>query len=48
LVSQRGFGTAAGLGPAIALTAGTGFFLIATVLVLRLATLKPRTAVSSS
>jgi MFS family permease len=48
LVSERGFGTAAGLGPAIALTAGTGFFLIATVLVLRLATLKPRAAVSSS
>jgi MFS family permease len=48
LVSDRGFGSAAGLGPAIALTAGAGFFLIATVLVLTLATLKPRTAVSSS
>jgi MFS family permease len=40
LVSDRGFGSAAGLGPAIALTAGAGFFLIATVLVLTLATLK--------
>jgi MFS family permease len=48
LVSDRGFGSAAGLGPAIALTAGAGFFLIATVLVLTLATLKPRAAVSSS
>jgi MFS family permease len=48
LVSDRGFGSAAGLGPAIALTAGAGFFLIATVLVLTMATLKPRAAVSSS
>ncbi|TLZ44414.1 MAG: MFS transporter [Gammaproteobacteria bacterium] len=47
LVSDRGFGSAAGLGPAIALTAGAGFFLIATVLVLTLATLKPRAAVAS-
>ena len=46
-VSDRGFGSAAGLGPAIALTAGAGFFLIAAVLVLTLATLKPRAAVSS-
>ena len=46
LVSDRGFGSAAGLGPAIALTAGAGFFLIATVLVLTLATLKARAAVS--
>ena len=48
LVSDRGFGSAAGLGPAIALTAGAGFFLIATVLVLTLATLKTRAAVSSA
>ena len=46
LVSDRAFGSTAGLGPAIALTAGAGFFLIATVLVLTLATLKPRAAVS--
>jgi hypothetical protein len=46
LVSDRGFGSAAGLGPAIALTAAAGVFLIAAVLVLTLATLKPRARIA--
>jgi MFS family permease len=47
LASEYVFGAAAGLGPAIALTAGAGYLLAAVALLLTLTALRPRAVIAS-